>query len=378
MRLMHAMALPQPSVARHRLPHSAEVSAGSVESGRVNLFSRARHALNYDNDALADYRDRIALRLSGIGALALLPFVVLHSLHGRWTLAVVNLILTGMLAANSWSLKKGPRPAVPLWILASALVVGIIVSIGRQGVQGLPWAYPAPFICYFLLPRRVALVLNGVLLVGTGVGIGLAEDFTMAWRVVLSLVLIQVMINVVLNVIAELQTALVQQAITDPLTGAYNRRHLQTHLDRLVVRQDAAEPMDALLVIDIDHFKQINDGHGHDVGDDVLRKLVTTVTAGKRRSDMLFRIGGEEFLLLLPRVSQATAMRLADELRVRLVVADLLPGAAITVSIGVSVLSAGQSTEAWVKSADLALYEAKHAGRNCVALARAAPRTCLA
>jgi diguanylate cyclase (GGDEF)-like protein len=338
----------------------------------VNFLAWARHALNFDTDALAEYRGRIGMQLSGAGVLVLLPFVVLHVLNSRWSLALVNVVLVSMLGTNSWALKQGRKPPTPFWILGAALVLGVSVSVMQQGMLGVPWTYPALFVCFFLLPRRVALLLSVALLLGVGYGTFTTVGADIGWRVVLSLLLTLFMINVVLNVIGELQAALVLQAITDPLTGAYNRRHMQVHLDRLVVPKDASPPMDALLVIDIDHFKQINDSFGHDVGDEVLRKLVSTVSAGKRRSDLLFRTGGEEFLLLLPRVSQDTAMRLADELRLRLVCADLLPGANVTVSIGVSALQAGQTAEAWVKSADLALYEAKHAGRNCVALARKA------
>ncbi len=127
--------------------------------------------------------------------------------------------------------------------------------------------------------------------------------------------------------------------------------------------------MDALLAIDIDHFKQVNDRHGHDVGDDVLRKLVAAVSSRKRRSDMLFRTGGEEFVLLLPRVTREDALVIAEALRLRLAQADLLPNELVTVSIGVSALHAGQSPQAWCKSADNALYEAKRAGRNRVVMA---------
>ena len=88
---------------------------------------------------------------------------------------------------------------------------------------------------------------------------------------------------------------------------------------------DSPAPQDTLLVFDIDHFKLINERRGHDVGDEVLRRLVATVFARKRRSDLLFRIGGEEFLLLLPGASVDDAHRVADELRLRFGQADLLP-----------------------------------------------------
>ena len=177
------------------------------------------------------------------------------------------------------------------------------------------------------------------------------------------------MINVVLNVVGDLQRALVAQTITDPLTGAYNRRHLDSQLD-WHVHAAVGDGEDALLVIDIDHFKRINDTHGHDVGDEVLRKVVTAVSTRKRRSDLLFRMGGEEFVLLLPGATLDQACQMAEELRLRLAQSDLLPGEPVTVSIGVSALRKGQSADSWIKSADGALYRAKRSGRNRVEPAR--------
>ena len=335
----------------------------------MDILSRAGRTFNFDNDALAAYRDRIGQHLSGLSALLMLPFAVLHLLGGRWTMALVNGALIAVLMVNAQALRQSRKPPMPFWALCSALIAGVSASVLLQGMAGVLWAYPALFICYFLLPRRVATVLSGVLLVAVSATSASALGLPLGLRVLASLVFVLVMINVVLNVIGDLQQSLVTQAITDPLTGAYNRRHLQTHLLQLVVPANAARPMDALLAIDIDHFKQINDHHGHDVGDDVLRKLVATVSARKRRSDLLFRTGGEEFVLLLPRVTRDAALLIADELRLRLAQAEWLPNQPVTVSIGVCALHAGQTAQAWCKSADNALYEAKRTGRNRVVMA---------
>ena len=335
----------------------------------MDIIARARRTLNFDNDALADYRDRIGQHLSGLSAILILPFAAGHLLGGRWTLALVNLSLVAVLLVDAWALRQGRRPPVPFWVLGCMLIVGVNASVLLQGVSGILWAYPTLFVCYFLLSRGVATILTLILLVALTLTSGAALGTPLALRVFASVAFVLVMVNVVLNVIGELQQTLVTQAITDPLTGAYNRRHLQTHLLQLVVPADAARPMDALLAIDIDHFKQVNDRHGHDVGDDVLCKLVAAVSARKRRSDMLFRTGGEEFVLLLPRVTREAALLIAEALRLRLAHADLLPNELVTVSIGVSALHAGQSPQAWCKSADDALYEAKRAGRNRVVMA---------
>ncbi|MEY2690253.1 MAG: hypothetical protein RL375_4453 [Pseudomonadota bacterium] len=335
----------------------------------MKLFDTLRQALNFDTDALADYRNRIGMQLSGLSATLLLPFGLIHALHGRWMLAGLNAVLVITLVLNAWSLRQGRRPIVPFWLLICLLIVAVCGSVLLQGMLGLLWSYPALFICYFLLARRVALLLSAVLVTSVCAASLATLGAALATRVLASQVFVLVMINVVLNVIAELQQALVKQAITDPLTGAYNRRYLQNQLEQLVAPTDKTRPMVALLAIDIDHFKQVNDRHGHDAGDEVLRRLVTLVTARTRTSDLLFRTGGEEFMLLLPRVTSEAAQHIAEALRQMVAQAELLPGASLTVSIGVASLSAGQDLMAWVRSADQALYQAKRAGRNRVVVA---------
>jgi len=160
---------------------------------------------------------------------------------------------------------------------------------------------------------------------------------------------------------------LVEQAITDPLTGAFNRRHMDFCLDSAVARRVRTGEPASLLLFDVDHFKRINDQFGHSTGDVALKRLVTLVSTRGRRLDLLFRMGGEEFVLLLPATPYAGALAVAESLRETIVAADLLQGRArLSISIGVSELAAGQSAASWIDDADAALYRAKQGGRNRV------------
>lgn len=337
----------------------------------MDLNERVSQALNFYNDALADHRQRICKNISVLGALVLMPFVATHLLGANWLMAGVNIALCSLLAVTAWVMHQGRPAPVPFWVLGIAIVAGVLVSVFKQGVPGILWSYPAMFICYFILHRRVAMVLGAVLTVGVAAASALVLEPALAMRVFGSLAFVMTMINVVLNVVGDLQQALVAQTITDPLTGAYNRRHMETQLGERVATAQATPPVESLLVIDIDNFKRINDTHGHAVGDEVLRRTVTAVAARKRRSDLLFRMGGEEFLLLLPGATLEQAQQIAEELRQSLAQSVLLMGEAITVSIGVSALRSGQTADAWIRSADAALYRAKRSGRNCVVLAEA-------
>jgi diguanylate cyclase (GGDEF)-like protein len=343
----------------------------------VDWPSRALRALNIDNDALAAHRQGIRLRFSWLAVMALTPFTLLHLLSANWRMFLVNLVISSIMAVNALALQRGRAPPLPFWGLCCLMIGGIFASVRLQGSYGVFWAFPALFMFFFVLPRRQAMALSGVLLVITATTAAVALGLPLAARVLMSLGFTLVMINVVLNVVGELQQALVTQAITDPLTGAFNRRHLSEHLGRRVAPAGEpgpapASPDHALLLIDIDHFKQINDEHGHDAGDAVLCRLVEVVEARKRSGDLLFRTGGEEFMLLLPQATPEAALRVAEELRQRVAEAELLPGRSITVSIGVSALAPGHDAEAWIKAADQALYKAKRHGRNRVVVAELA------
>jgi diguanylate cyclase (GGDEF)-like protein len=158
-----------------------------------------------------------------------------------------------------------------------------------------------------------------------------------------------------------------EQAITDPLTGAFNRRHMDSHLAAAIARRGRTGEPASLLLFDVDRFKAINDTFGHGAGDRVLKQLVDLVNGRARRLDVLFRIGGEEFALLLAGARFADALAVAEELRARVAGGRLLTGRDVSISIGVSELRAGHSVQGWLDEADAALYYAKQNGRNRVA-----------
>jgi diguanylate cyclase (GGDEF)-like protein len=168
------------------------------------------------------------------------------------------------------------------------------------------------------------------------------------------------------------QRTLREQALTDPLTGAFNRRHLDYCLRTAIARRNRTGEPVSLLSLDVDHFKEINDTMGHAAGDHVLKQLVALASGRSRKLDVLFRVGGEEFLLLLPGSAHDGALTVAEGLRREIAAADMLHGRRLSVSIGVSELQHGQSANNWIEDADAALYRAKRGGRNRVDLSRAA------
>ncbi len=168
-------------------------------------------------------------------------------------------------------------------------------------------------------------------------------------------------------------------ALVDPLTGAFNRRYLEAHAVRLFAGGNAAQKPVSVLMIDIDHFKKVNDVHGHAAGDIVLKETVARIGNGLRPSDLIARLGGEEFAVVMPQTGTETAFAIAERLRER-IEATPIEGASplgslkITASIGVAIAlpNVDEDMDTIFKRADAALYEAKNTGRNKVVGAKPA------
>jgi len=169
--------------------------------------------------------------------------------------------------------------------------------------------------------------------------------------------------------INELQTQLKEQALRDSLTGLYNRHRLAEVLTREMARCQRSNRPLSLVLIDADHFKDINDRLGHQVGDEVLRQVARRLQENTRASDWCFRYGGEEFLLVLPETTLDAAWQKTDALRQSFVDLPLAFGEVVihmTVSAGLSCFPQhGTDMDALISRADQALYRAKKQGRNC-------------
>ncbi|GJL86023.1 MAG: PleD family two-component system response regulator [Micavibrio sp.] len=160
-------------------------------------------------------------------------------------------------------------------------------------------------------------------------------------------------------------------ALTDPLTGLYNRRYLEVHMQKLLQKNQTSKKSLGVLLIDIDHFKQVNDTHGHAVGDEVLKIFAERLTANLRSFDLVARIGGEEFIVILPDVSEQRAYMVAERLRCSISEVPVPCGVPegtlnITTSVGGAIIDHGEhTTEEVMERADKCLYQAKEGGRNC-------------
>jgi diguanylate cyclase (GGDEF)-like protein len=330
-----------------------------------------------DRTRVVDANDRVRMiRLIGAGAvgvalLAAAPWI------GWWTL-----LLFALCALNFASVdRRMLTSAHPERVSATAIVITLLLIGGGVAVSGgpsspaLPWmVLPAAMVAARFRPQVVVvgLVLTVALILIATLGVDPTATIDDPVRPIAALALLAGVVSVVWALqAAELHHR--DEAILDPLTGLLNRHALIPRFTEISHQARLTHQPVCMLLCDVDAFKQVNDRHGHDRGDAVLRDVAYELRKRLRSFELAYRLGGEEFLILLPGVTHAEGQEIAE--RLRAAVAQAHPtGIPVTISLGLSTAS-GEAVvyETLFKAADEALYEAKRAGRNRVVAAPASP-----
>ncbi|GMU43799.1 MAG: GGDEF domain-containing protein [Xanthomonadales bacterium] len=311
-----------------------------------------------------DFDLAILVIFGGCAGLAITPFSFFRFANGQYLLGLVDLAIVAAIGAAVVHAVRSGNTQRAGFFMAIVINVGCIVVTLMFGRHGLMWVYPVIVISFFLT-RRVYAVLLGACLIAI-----CAFD---ARSYVSRLELVSFMVTGALVVLytclfawrtGTQQARLQILASRDPLTNTGNRRLLEVELDE--VSTERARSESTLAMLDLDHFKEVNDRHGHEAGDRVLVQFSALVLQTMRRQDRLYRYGGEEFVLLMPGCSvvgaQALMARLQSTVRAQL----RSPGGPVSVSIGLAEARAGEDWSRWLARADAALYAAKRAGRDRV------------
>jgi len=245
-------------------------------------------------------------------------------------------------------------------------VICATYSTAINGHAGLYWAYPAAAALFFLLPLREATACNIVFVTVMAVVSFLRFPEADFWRITFSLGLTCLFAMIFAWLVGRLQEELTRLATTDPLTGCLNRSQLADILNSQIQLRERYERVSSLILLDLDFFKSINDQWGHLAGDTVLTELSARIRRRLRESDQLFRIGGEEFMLVLPETRQRDAETLALELLSSISARPFMENIKVTASASVAEVAKGETWSVWLNRADQALYQAKSRGRNQV------------
>ncbi len=293
------------------------------------------------------------------------PFAINNFFQDRIILGVGSLLIIFITGFNAWRIAFfGKYQFWPILILIPAIIYFLVLALHQLGIIGILWCYPALIAFYFMLPERIAWIANLVLmLVIFPIALTLFDQ-PLAIRIVATMTTTSVFSAVFIRVITTQQSQLHIAAITDSLTGLLNRVTLEKTLEQSVEQYKRTGMEMTLLTLDIDHFKKINDVHGHDVGDLVLMEMSKVLKNRCRKLDRIYRLGGEEFLILLYGSDKDNSLRIAEELGQAISALKIIPDVKITVSIGLANLQAGEDWKAWVKRSDENLYIAKQEGRN--------------
>lgn len=322
--------------------------------------------LNASNPSLAvlGFRRQIIYHLHFWALVASTPLILIQWDQGHILLAVllaafcINAVLVvGLLKWRDVYFFKGRFFAILATVCA-------VYSTAINGYIGLYWSYPAVAAVFFLLSLREATISN-LIFIGAMAVVSFKTfpeaDF---WRILGSLALTGIFVLVFAWLVGRLQLELTRIATTDPLTGCLNRSQLADILNGQIHLRERNERVSSLVLLDLDHFKNINDQWGHLAGDQVLKEVALRLKGRLRDSDQLFRIGGEEFMVVLPETRQKDAESLAQQLLKTLSNVPFMDDIPVTASAGVTEVVKGETWSTWLNRADQALYTAKNQGRN--------------
>ena len=332
----------------------------------MNPFTPPDPAETNPTLAVLGFRRRLVYHLHFWAFIAVAPLVLVqwrqhhYLLVGVLVLFCLNaLLVMGLLRFRNIYLFKGRL--FPLLAVVSAAY-----STSINGHAGLYWAYPAATALFFLLPIREAVACNIVFVTVMAVISFIVFPEADFWRITFSLGLTCLFAMIFAWLVGRLQEELTRLATTDPLTGCLNRSQLADILNHQIQMRERYERVSSLVLLDLDYFKAINDQWGHLAGDTVLKDLAARLRKRLRDSDLLFRIGGEEFMVVLPETRQKEADILAHQLLTCISSRPFLNNIRLTASGSVAEVCQGETWSVWLNRADQALYEAKSRGRNQV------------
>lgn len=352
--------------------------------GRMQIWSRLMDRSDTQYLSRVDVFQRTMLGVSLIAGVTHLAFLILFASLGLPYMAWANVLSIVCYATTALTL--------PTWPLASCgLMFAEILLHGTWAIHQLGWESGFHYYIILIIPVATVIdlpsvILKWVVVLGSAVAYLLMDAH---WRdlqgvhvvapaalhalhsfnLAGTLFILTVLAFVYSRLVNQAESVLRYQACTDPLTRLSNRRYVleMARREAAVMRRDG-RPLSVLLC-DVDHFKRVNDRHGHQAGDDVLRAVAASLQSGLRNIDHVARWGGEEFLIVLPATHVDEAQAVAERLRSQVAAQVCTSGQQVipvTMTVGVTEMRAAESIEAVIARADAALYRGKIAGRNRV------------
>lgn len=311
-----------------------------------------------------DFQLAIITLIGTCGAVGLLPFAAYRFITGQLIVGIIDTTLALCIFASvayAWRTGDTRRPGLFLMVV---ITIGATVVASIVGVPSLFWMYVALLANFFLADRRLAAVFTAMALVALGLHGKAFETMPQMISFLFTAALVSLFAFIFAARAESQRLQLEVLATRDPLTGTGNRRAMEQELQIAVETFKRSRVSFGLVMLDLDHFKRINDQDGHDVGDQVLIAFADLTRKSIRKVDRLFRFGGEEFVLLLPGTDVVGLQQVTANLRTRIASQLRSPAGPVTASLGAAILKPDEDWPSWLARADAAMYRAKESGRN--------------
>lgn len=310
-----------------------------------------------------------------IASCTLLPYALYRMATEDYLVGMVDILMITVSTVSVWMAWRSGETEKPGFLMAAVFCFGAVLVCMKLGQDVLFWIYPLMVFIFFLVAPIKALLLL-LLMVCAIVSLHFSEHsaiFNTNFQLLafITTTLVTSIFAYIFAYRSHLQRQELRRlATTDPLTGAATRHSLTDELTYAIQLFQQKGVVSGLMLLDLDHFKRINDNFGHHAGDQILSQLVPLLKQMIRQQDSVFRYGGEEFVLLIKEIQLADLHRLAEKIRHAIWHQLTLPdGSALTTSIGIATVQHASDWESWLQNADVALYQAKHNGRNQVVIA---------
>lgn len=314
----------------------------------------------------SEFRLKVITLIGWFAAVGIAPFAVYRFLTGDTLVGVLDslAVITSLLVVI-YSRRTGRTEGPGTLLILCGCVVAVLVSY-FLGFAGVFWVYVLIVGSFCVVKPVKALVLSILVILILAFAVpGFSDILTRISFAVTALVVLGFVL--IYTGLAEKQRRMLDHlAANDHLTGVGNRRTMEKELKVANEAFRRTGVLQAVLMMDLDHFKQVNDNFGHSEGDRVLIEFTRITSAACRTGDRLFRCGGEEFLILLPACSEETLFTVGEKVRSSVANSLSTVSGNVTISVGGSALREGEDWESWIRRADEALYKAKELGRNRV------------
>jgi len=314
-------------------------------------------------------REYLLLSISAFALVTITPFAFIRFNQNDWGIGVVDLLISSCMLSIFFYVYKTHKVTLPSIALAIMFALAVIASVNVKGVSNVYWVYPTIISAYYLLTPKWAVILSSLTIALLLPTLYSGMDFVEFVKIVATIFMTGMFALLFSKSVADQHKQLIDLATKDSLTGTGNRRALDEKFEEFISNQIRQPSKMSLIILDLDHFKSINDDYGHMVGDQILIRVSEILGGRLRGADTLFRFGGEEFVILPHELDLELAKKLAEQLRILVENNVLTPKNPVTISLGVAEYKAGESGDDWLKRADKALYRAKKGGRNRVCVA---------